>query len=277
MNLLILIILSLTPYFTATLLFGLPNIHDDLLIHIEKCFYFMLVPMLWQMTLRSAEVFLNARPGKNKPMLLLSSALLIALTVSSLFGLQMVKIRFVAGFFYLILASISVASVSVALHKRGRLYSALAMLSVTELILAHCSFMLLGAGSWQGFLFSCGIILQISAYRLSQLMVGQPYRLFAFAADGKRAMATVPAAITRVYPLTLISGVIITTLMSLIGQLHVIYLALYLILPLVIRLADEYRKNSTKPATIPDFATKNSRILLFVLAMIPALTLLIQR
>lgn len=276
MNVVTLIIAAITPFLASNLLFGVPGTPGVLIPLLERSFYFALVPVLWRLTLLASEIFIRNRPSGKQSALIFSGTGLVLLMICSLLALQMIKFRFPPLFFYMILATIGIESLAVVLHKRKSPYLSLIVLILSDTLIAECSFLLIGTHGWQSLLFSSALAVQICAYRLSALLSGHRSRLLGFSSDMPTGSPSIPVWGQKFYLFSLIGGILIISLMSMMGELHPAYLALYLALPVVIPLADAFRKHPLKAAEIQGFHAKNSGILLFVIVIIAALTQLLQ-
>ncbi len=278
MNTLWLLAATLLPYFSSLLLLDVPRNPIALQLYFTNLLYFALCICIWQVSLACAELFTREKSDaftvKKGAMLVL----LLGSTLLSLTFLQIMKERFSKPFFLLTLALIAASGLSAFFIKKARPFFALVVLFVYDVMVAYATFIFIEtAFSWPVLIFAAGIAGQTAAYRAARQLSGLSMRHFNFL-SGENASARAERQQTlvgRFYLLMLISGTISIGVLALIGMLSPFYFGAYVLLPLIARLADEFRQNPHTVQNIEDFMPRNTRILLFIAVIIPTISLLL--
>lgn len=277
MNFLTLVISAILPYSATVMVLGLPQDPSLFLQFLNVSLFFILCMGFWNAALAVIVHFTSPSVLKGNLRKYLLVFLILTLSIISLFLLQSFKLRSDPLIFYLCLGIISALGLAGSMRARKKPLAAICLLILADCITAYTTFMLLRVHfSWQALVFSIGLAGQIGSYRFCRERLNIPYLVCDYilpnpAADNTALARTVIQG--RIYSTLLISGLASLAILTLLGHLHPLYLISYALLPSIIKLSEDFRKHGFNAGNVPEFHERNSRILLFITVMIPAISL----
>jgi hypothetical protein len=249
MNRFFLILAAFAPIFASPLIGGLPTNPAQRVVYIEQYLYLLVVLATWNMTLIACEFFLRKKISGLSFKALLSALPLFLFLLLALSGLQLFRLHFGSGAFYLLIASLTLQSSSIALFKRKRELLAVTVLGLNSWLIGYMTFNVWGLHiNWQALLFTAGLAGQITSVRMSRIFQGDSATLVRYTENvvSKDNLATtIGASIApyklRLYLIMLLSGFLSVALLVLFGQLPYGYFSIYALLPPIAFLANKVR------------------------------------
>ena len=245
MNRFFLIIAALAPVFASPLIGGVPTDPAQRVVYIEQYLYLLVALAAWNMTLISSEFFLRKKISELSFKTLLSALPLLFFLLLALSGLQLFRLHFGSGAFYLLIASLTLQSSSIVLFKRKKELCAVLVLGLNSWLIGYMTFNVWGFHiNWQALLFTAGLAGQITSVRLSRVFQGDSATLICYS-DATVKIESVGNPIApynlRLYLLMLLSGFLSIAVLVLFGHLPYQYFSIYALLPLIALLANKVR------------------------------------
>jgi hypothetical protein len=249
MNRFFLIIAALAPAFASPIIGGIPTNAAQRVVYIEQYLYFLLAIGTWNLALFASELFLRKRISQLTLKSLLSALPLFTCLLLALSGLQLFRLHFSSGAFYLLIASLSLHSGAIVLLKRKHSLLAVLALALNSWLIGYMTFTIWGFHfNWQALLFTAGLAGQISSVRLSRVLQGESATLISYSetnitdnVEHSPLNNSHPILTLRIYLLTLLSGFLSTALLVLFAHLSYAFYSVYILLPLIASLANKVR------------------------------------